>query len=120
LHTNTESHQQTKCVHLYCLYKTSYSIWKLWRWLNEAENGLLCLIFTALWTAEQYFGGTLHVVEKFLKYERTELERLLDAEVETHVQIYLRPCKFYLLNHNVFFLFVAKNKNKFKMDSWCL
>jgi hypothetical protein len=60
-------------------------------------------IFTALWTAEQYFGGTLHTVGKFLKYERRELERLLEAEVETHVQIYLRPCKFYLLNHNIVF-----------------
>jgi hypothetical protein len=45
-------HQQTKCVHPYCLYKTVCSIWKLWGWVNDEENGLLRLFFTALSTAE--------------------------------------------------------------------
>jgi len=66
------------------------------------------IYFHCIMNCRTIFGGTLHTLEKFLKYERTELERILDAEVETQVQIYLTPCKFYLLNYNiVFFSFIC-------------
>jgi hypothetical protein len=45
------------------------------------------------------------MVQKFFKYKGIQLELLQDAEVETHVQIYLRILKFNLFSHNKHYYF---------------
>ena len=45
---------------------------KHWRWFTTP-------IFIPLWTMDQEFGGTLHIVQKYLKYKTVKLELLQDA-----------------------------------------